>query len=91
MVFDDFSHPTMLIMLSISVSMVMVEHYLDDFITVGPANSSECQNNLDFMVETCAESFGVNPIKDNLKAPHPPLYWSFRDNHRNNLCGAVDF
>ena len=41
-----------------------VEHYLDDYITAGAANTGECQDNLDRMLRTCDEiGFSVNPKK----------------------------
>lgn len=41
-----------------------VDHYIDDFITVGRPGSKECCNNLQLMLETC-EITGtpVDPVK----------------------------
>ena len=35
--------------------LYQVRHYLDDFIIVGPPNSSKCQEDLDTMLHTCEE------------------------------------
>ena len=68
--FTDFAHATKLIMLYKGASMV--EHYLDDFITLGPPDSSVCQDNLDLMLETCSQvGFAVNPNK--VKGPSTVL------------------
>ena len=41
-----------------------VDHYLDDYITVGPPSSPICANNLDIMLKTCDYiGFEVNPDK----------------------------
>ena len=40
------------------------EHYLDDYITMGTANSSECADNLQIMIDTCGDlGFSLNPNK----------------------------
>ena len=40
------------------------EQYLDDFITMGKADTNECQHNLDIMIQTCHDlSFAINPDK----------------------------
>ena len=68
--FNDFADATQWIMLNKGASFV--EHYLDDFITVGPPDSSVCQGNLDLMLRTCAEvGFAVNPSK--VKGPSSVL------------------
>ena len=41
-----------------------VEHYLDDYITMGPSNSPSCNRDLNIMLDTCAFiGFKVNPSK----------------------------
>jgi len=41
-----------------------VDHYLDDYITAGPADSLICQKNLDTMLNVCdTVGFAVNPSK----------------------------
>ena len=60
--FTDFAHATQLIMLSRGVSEV--EHYLDDYITLGPPGQPACQKNLDLMLDVCRDvGFAVNPAK----------------------------
>ena len=47
-----------------SRGVTYVNHYLDDFITVGPPNSSVCSENLDIMVQVCDDvGFTLNPSK----------------------------
>jgi hypothetical protein len=39
-------------------------HYMDDYITIGPPTSSQCQDNLNIMMDTCmCVGFPVNPNK----------------------------
>jgi hypothetical protein len=60
--FTDFAHATQLIMLSRGVSEV--EHYLDDYITLGPPGQPACQKNLDLMLDVCCDvGFAINPAK----------------------------
>ena len=33
-----------------------VDHYIDDFVTVGRPGSQECHNNLQMMLRTCEET-----------------------------------
>ena len=41
-----------------------VEHYLDDYVTIGPPDSPVADNNLDIMLSTCSLiGFEVNPSK----------------------------
>ena len=60
--FNDFADATQWIMLNNGTSFV--DHYLDDYITLGPPDSSVCHKNLDIMLETCTQvGFAVNPSK----------------------------
>ena len=46
-----------------------IRHYLDDYISIGPAHSLACANNLDIMLSTCAYiGFEVNYEKTTLPA-----------------------
>ena len=45
-----------------------IDHYLDDFITMGPAGSQECRENLDRILATCSE-LGVPLAADKLEGP----------------------
>jgi hypothetical protein len=45
-----------------------VDHYLDDFITMGPAGSDECQANLTRIIAVC-EDLGVPLAADKLEGP----------------------
>ena len=39
-------------------------HYLDDYFTAGPADTSDCQHNIGKMVQVCRDlGFAVNPTK----------------------------
>ena len=68
--FNDLAQATEWIMIDKGVSVVY--HYLDDYITLGPPQNSACQNNLDIMLQTCAEvGFAVNPRK--VKGPSTVL------------------
>ena len=49
-----------------------VEHYLDDFITMGPPGSQECRENLDRILAVCAE-LGVPLALEKLEGPTPRL------------------
>ena len=49
-----------------------VEHYLDDFITMGPPGSQECRVNLDRILAVCAE-LGVPLALDKLEGPTTKL------------------
>ena len=60
--FNDFANAANSIMLYRGVTYC--DHYLDDFVTVGPRDSVVCKNNLELMLEVCAElGFAVNPAK----------------------------
>ena len=60
--FTDFAFATKLIMLKRGVTEC--EHYLDDYITIGPPDSQICQSNLDTMLAVCDDvGFDVNPNK----------------------------
>ena len=60
--FTDIAIASKLIMLYGGASYI--DQYLDDFITMGPAGSSECQSNLGIMLETFQRlGFSVNPQK----------------------------
>ena len=43
-------------------------HYLDDFLTMGPAGSSVCQQNLDIFIQTCNE-LGIPLAEEKLEGP----------------------
>jgi len=60
--FNDFAEAARYIMIDRGAQYV--DHYLDDFITVGAPNTSECQDNLDLMLQVCKDvGFAVNPKK----------------------------
>ena len=50
----------------------VVEHYLDDFITVGPPGSRECRANLDRILAVC-EELGVPLALEKLEGPSTRL------------------
>ena len=54
------------VMLQRGVSMV--DHYLDDFITMGPPNSDLCRNNLEFILAVCRD-LGVPLAIEKLEGP----------------------
>ena len=43
-------------------------HYLDDFLTMGPAGSSVCQHNMDIFTQTCNE-LGIPLAEEKLEGP----------------------
>ena len=45
-----------------------VDHYLDDFITIGPPDSGECHRNLSTMLEVCRR-LGVPLANEKLEGP----------------------
>ena len=49
-----------------------VEHYLDDFATYGPPQSTECQQNVDIIKSVCDE-LGVPLAEDKLEGPTTKL------------------
>jgi hypothetical protein len=60
--FTDFAYAAKLMMEYGGVSYI--NHYLDDYVTVGPPCSDICQSNLDKMLDVCSEiGFGINPSK----------------------------
>ena len=60
--FNDFADAAQFIMESSGTSWV--RHYLDDYITAGPAGTSVCTHNLNIMVSTCEQlGFAINPDK----------------------------
>ncbi len=60
--FNDFAMAANYMMIDRGVHYV--DHYLDDFITVGAPGTPECQNNLDIMLQVCEDvGFAVNPKK----------------------------
>ena len=60
--FTDFAFAAKLIMEYDGVSYV--NHYLDDYITLGPPKSDVCQSNLETMLNVCSEiGFSINPSK----------------------------
>ena len=43
---------------------VECHHYMDDYITMGPGRSSQCQSNLNIMIQACHDvGFAINPQK----------------------------
>ena len=60
--FTDIAVASKLIMLYGGATYI--EQYLDDYITMGPPDSQECQNNLEIMLQTFQKlGFTVNPNK----------------------------
>ena len=60
--FTDIAKAAKLVMLYKGASFV--EHYLDDYVTIGPAHSSLCAANMKVMLDTFSElGFTVNPKK----------------------------
>ena len=60
--FNDFAQAAQFIMQYAGVTYV--NHYLDDYITVGVPDSEECQNNMNIMTTVCHNlNFGINPDK----------------------------
>ena len=60
--FSDFADALQYIMLQRGVSEC--HHYMDDYITLGPRDSSQCADNLDIMIDTCNDiGFALNPAK----------------------------
>ena len=60
--FTEIAHATRLIMQYRGVRDV--DHYLDDFITVGPPASDTCSANLQTMLDVCKDvGFAINPSK----------------------------
>ena len=60
--FSDFAMATKCIMHVNGATFA--EHYLDDYITMGAACSSECADNLQVMIDTCGDlGFSLNPKK----------------------------
>ena len=49
-----------------------IDHYLDDFITMGPAGSDQCRRNLDLILAICDE-LGVPLATDKLEGPRVAL------------------
>ncbi len=54
--------------------VMSIRHYLDDFITVGPPGSRECQRNLDTILATCRE-LGVPVVDHKTVGPATHLKW----------------
>ena len=60
--FTDFAFAAKLVMEYEGVSYV--NHYLDDYVTVGPPSSDVCGENLDKMLTVCKDiGFSINPSK----------------------------
>lgn len=60
--FNDFADALQYIV--ISKGSTECFHYMDDFITMGPPASTQCNTNLNIMIDTCDEiGFGINPKK----------------------------
>ena len=47
-------------------------HYLDDFLTMGPAGSNVFQHNLDILMQTCNE-LGIPLAQDKLEGPYTSI------------------
>jgi hypothetical protein len=60
--FNNFACALEYIMYNHNVSDVI--HYMDDYFTVGPANTAICKNNLENMINVCQEAgFSIQPTK----------------------------
>ena len=45
-----------------------IDHYLDDFVTLGPHATTDCQKNLDIIIQTCTD-LGVPLALEKLRGP----------------------
>ena len=60
--FNDFADALQHIMLNRGVTECY--HYMDDYVTLGPPDSTQCATNLNTMLQVCEDvGFGVNPQK----------------------------
>ena len=60
--FNEYADALQFIMLKNGVSECM--HYMDDYVTLGPKNSTQCRNNLEIMQKVCDDiGFSINPNK----------------------------
>ena len=68
--FTEFAYATKLVMIKRGVTDC--EHYLDDYVTLGPPDSTTCATNLKTMLQVCEDvGFDVNPSK--LVEPTPVI------------------
>ena len=63
-----------------------VDHYLDDFITIGPPDSEECHHNLSTMLEVC-HRLGVPLANEKLEGPSACL--TFLGIEIDTVAGAL--
>ena len=63
-----------------------VEHYLDDFVTIGPPSSGVCGDNLGIIQRTCAE-LGVPLAAGKLEGPSSCL--TFLGIEMDTVCGVL--
>ena len=60
--FNEYADALQFIMLENGASECM--HYMDDYVTLGPRNSTQCMNNLVIMQNVCEQTgFSINPNK----------------------------
>ena len=60
--FNEYADALQFIMLENGASECM--HYMDDYVTLGPKNSTQCMNNLVIMQNVCEQTgFSINPNK----------------------------
>ena len=45
-----------------------IDHYLDDFVTLGPHATADCQKNLDIIIQTCTD-LGIPLALEKLEGP----------------------
>ena len=45
-----------------------IDHYLDDFVTLGPHATADCQKNLDIIIQTCMD-LGIPLALEKLEGP----------------------
>ena len=63
-----------------------IDHYLDDFVTLGPHATSDCQKNFDIIIQTCAD-LGVPLALEKLEEPTTCL--TFLGIEINTLDGTL--
>ena len=45
-----------------------IDHYLDDFVTLGPHATADCQKNIDIIIQTCTD-LGIHLALEKLEGP----------------------
>ena len=45
-----------------------IDHYLDDFVTLGPHATTDCQKNLNIIIQTCTD-LGISLALEKLEGP----------------------